>query len=67
MKITGLILLLAITGYTFTWGSYHCPGLNIGTELGSTNVVSNGVLNPVWNSRKNTRKIVRRDSEFFYI
>lgn len=60
-----ILVTLLMTASALTWGTYNCPGLYIGTTLGAHNVVDKGLLDPIWKSRM--RKVVRRDSEFFYI
>ena len=67
MKLQALIFTLILAHTSLTWGSFNCPGLSIGTDIGQVNVVNQGTLDPLWDSSKHVRKVVRRDSEYFYI
>jgi hypothetical protein len=60
------IMIILTTCPVLTNSAYDCPGLTIGTDLGSADVVDNGILNEKW-SLPNQRKVVNRDSEYFYI
>ena len=67
IRRTALLVTLFLTGSTLS-NILRCPKFNLGKEKNDFNIINNGVLSNNWKDSlyKPTRKVIRRDSEYFY-